>query len=322
MNYNIKSNNNSIIKTNNKYLLATSTGIDLSRQKLRRPPAVFPAPNRRPEGCPYRHPRTVHVRFQSTIKPFQCRQRAALSVCNKLLDRYQPSPALTSREHEGIIDSGASNHFAPTTYNGEDHRDDPTGVPVRVADDRIIRSAATDTFHLPGLPHRAHTCYKFPAKSKTLFSVGQVCDADMKVMFDRNYVHIYNPSGEIVLEGYRHPTSRLYMLPLPNTDASVRRVTDDIVRRVMTAQLTSPMHHGFSAYEVQSIKALVNFFHSTCLCPPISEWKQAVKKGYFMTFPGLTEARTQRHCSKKIETAKGHLRLMSSNVRSTSKPTT
>ena len=112
MNCNIKSNNNSIIKSNNISLLATSTGIDLSRQKLRRPSAVYPAPNQRPEGCPYRHPSTVHVRFQSTIKPFQRRQRAALSVCNKLLDCYQRSPALTSRNHEAIIDSGASDHFA------------------------------------------------------------------------------------------------------------------------------------------------------------------------------------------------------------------
>ena len=99
------------------------------------------------------------------------------------------------------------NHFVPTSYNGGKHQLDPNGVLVWIANNNVIQSTATNELNIPTLPSPARTCYKFPTISQPLFSVGHVCDANMQVLFDKNYVQIFNPSGEIVMNGYRHPTS-------------------------------------------------------------------------------------------------------------------
>ena len=198
---------------------------------------MYSAPNRS-----YRHPSSTRVRFLPITVSSRSRPLASLSVCNTLIDRYPRIKHHHQENQEAIVDSGASNHFTPISYDGGNHQDDSKGVLVKVADDRIIRSTATDSFNLPVLPTAARTCYKFPRMSSSLFSVGQVCDADMKVMFDKHYVHIFNPSGEIVLEGYRHPTSKLYMLPLASAGAALPRVPHQSVPRVQ---------HSFSAYKVR-----------------------------------------------------------------------
>ena len=50
--------------------------------------------------------------------------------------------------------------------------------------------------------------------------------------------------------------------------------------------------------------------------PPISTWIRAIDKGWFSSFPGLTSNRVRQFCTKKIETAKGHLKLQRQHVQS------
>ena len=139
----------------------------------------------------------------------------------------------------------------------------------------------------------------------------------MQVLFDKNYVQIFNPTGQIVMNGYRHPTSRLYMIPLRQDDQHVPRLPDRPLPRLKCATVPRLHNHMLSAYEVQSVRSLINFFHRTCLSLPISEWIRAVSRNFLTTFPGLTVERIWKYCTKKIATGKGHLRLLPSNVRST-----
>ena len=172
-------------------------------------------------------------------------------------------------------------------------------------------STGTEKFPFFDIPTNACICHKFPKLANHLISVGQLCDSNMFVAFDAHYCYVYNQSnGNEVIRGYRHPLSKLYMIPLYQDLNQVPRVTPQTVPRV-----DSPVM--FSAYEVQSVKSLINFLHKSCLSLPISVCLKAVQRNYLATFLGLSEKRIQRYCTKKLQTALGHMQLIPSNVRST-----
>eukprot|EP00957_Ditylum_brightwellii_P128002 9761882-Ditylum_brightwellii.AAC.1 len=54
------------------------------------------------------------------------------------------------------------------------------------------------------------------------------------------------------------------------------------------------------------------------ICIPVSStWKKAIRRGYFTTWPGLTEKLVQKHLPKSDATTKGHLDQQRKNIRST-----
>ena len=64
--------------------------------------------------------------------------------------------------------------------------------------------------NLPHLDLAALEAYIFPAmENLSLLSVGQLCDAGCKALFDKNQVHIIIKLGTILLTGLRDPTTRL-----------------------------------------------------------------------------------------------------------------
>ena len=42
--------------------------------------------------------------------------------------------------------------------------------------------------------------------------------------------------------------------------------------------------------------------------PPITTWLNAMNKGWFTSFPGLTSSRVRQFCANKIETSKEHMK--------------
>ena len=71
---------------------------------------------------------------------------------------------------------------------------------------------------------------------------------------------------------------------------------------------------GVHTYEVKSFRSLINFYHKTCCFLPTSIWIDAINKGYFVGWPGLTADRVRKFCKPKEETAKGHMRQLPSNI--------
>ena len=76
---------------------------------------------------------------------------------------------------------------------------------------------------------------------------------------------------------------------------------------------------GVHTYEVKSFRSLINFYHKTCCFLPTSIWIDAINKGYFVGWPGLTADRVRKFCKPKEETPKGHMQQLPSNIRSTQK---
>jgi hypothetical protein len=72
-------------------------------------------------------------------------------------------------------------------------------------------------------------------------------------------------------------------------------------------------------YELRNTGALVNYLHNACVSPTKSAFLKAVKKGNFLTWPGLMEEAINKHLKMMPATAMRHMNQMRQNIRSTSK---
>ena len=283
------------IKTINKNILYdTPVQVALSSHQPSRPPRTYPASCRK-----IKHPDTVHVRFHidsiynnKPPRPFlgkfykgRPKRLTALNVCNKLLDRAP----------KAVVNSGASHNFATVDYNGGKHQDVKNGIQVRVANHDIITSTATDEFPFENVPANARVCQKFPHLANHLSSVGKMCDANMLLLFDMNYVYIFNRTGKEILRSQRHPLTKLYMIPFLRdvTTANVQRVPhgSNLAKRV--SHVTRSINNG---HEIKPVAPLISYLHRVAISIHISQWCEAVGKDL---------------------TARGHMRLVQLNVRPT-----
>ena len=163
----------------------------------------------------------------------------ALTVCNKLLDH-----ALAA-----VVNSDASHNFAMVQFNSGKHQDISRGIQVQVANYDIIISTATDKFPFANVPSKARVCHKFLHLTNHFLSIRQMCDLDMLVLFDANYVYIFNWKGKEVLQGQCHPLTKLYMIPLLRdvTNATVQRVPTEIESVERVPNVTESINN---AYEI------------------------------------------------------------------------
>ena len=105
------------------------------------------------------------------------------------------------------------------------------------------------------------------------------------------------------------------MIPLLGdvTNAKVQRVPfeSNSVERVQ--YVTGSINN---LYKIKLVSSLINYLHCVAISVPISLWYEAVGKGFFTTWSGLSTKRIKRHCKKKITTAQGDMQLVPSNVQS------
>ena len=103
------------------------------------------------------------------------------------------------------------------------------------------------------------------------------------------------------------------MIPLFHdiTNVKAQRVPSEINSVERVPNITGSINN---AYKIKSVASLINYLQCIAISVPISHWYEAVGKGLFTTWPGLTTKRIKRHCKKKITTAQGHIQLVPSNV--------
>jgi len=95
-----------------------------------------------------------------------------------------------------------------------------------------------------------------------LISVGQLCNAGLKVIFDITKVKVIDSNDQPVLEGNRSLESGLWHLPLP---------------KQANAALGTPTAADQVAYS-----------HAALYSPALSTLMQALQWGFLINFPGLT----------------------------------
>ena len=122
--------------------------------------------------------------------------------------------------------------------------------------------------NLPNLDPAALEAYIFPAmENLSLLSVGQLCDAGCKALFDEDQVHIITKLGTILLTGFRDPTTRLWLTPISTQ--------------------TTPIPLANIVNFSTKAKDIVAFLHAAFYSPALSTLRQALMRN-FITIPGLT----------------------------------
>eukprot|EP00957_Ditylum_brightwellii_P063065 4786387-Ditylum_brightwellii.AAC.1 len=61
----------------------------------------------------------------------------------------------------------------------------------------------------------------------------------------------------------------------------------------------------------------MQFLHAAAGYPVASTWINAIKKGYYISWPGLTAENVRKHLTKSTITSRGHFEQQRKNLRST-----
>eukprot|EP00536_Pseudo-nitzschia_multiseries_P018879 jgi/Psemu1/57773/gm1.57773_g len=105
---------------------------------------------------------------------------------------FTPDVAFHTRTSPGYgaLDSAATDHFVPTTYQGGAHQDIPGALTVGCANGSKMLSTATDLLDLPRLPLEARGCHKFDEVELPLVSVPKLCITGCHVEFSKDDVTV------------------------------------------------------------------------------------------------------------------------------------
>jgi hypothetical protein len=165
-----------------------------------------------------------------------------------------------------------------------------------------MESAHTADFDIPELNAAASKAHVFPGMTHhSLLLVGNLCDGGYTVTFQRDTITICNSEHSKLLSGPRDDTTGLWCINLKQTN---NLIPDPIVNNVN---------------ELRNTGDLVHDLHKALFSPTKAAMLQAVKDGYLITWPGLTEYAINKHLKLTPATAMGNMSQRRQNKRSTSK---
>ena len=137
-----------------------------------------------------------------------------------------------------------------------------------------------------------------PSFKHSLLSVGQLCDDDCTAIFSKHHCTIYNKHQEPVINGIHNHSTGLYEQCLPQTNNQTTR----------QANATLP---------TKNLEEHIKYLHQCAFSPTPRTWMQAVRKGHFKTWPGVTVEAIQCYLPKSEATTMGHLDQQRKNIQST-----
>ena len=140
------------------------------------------------------------------------------------------------------------------------------------------------------LPQNAREANTYPDLTyQSLISVGQLCDAGYRVVFDQDKVEAISRKNTIDMVGTRDRTTGLYLTPMdPNATASPRPDT--------------PAATINNVYAMSTKVDLAKYHHQSVWSPVPRTWTDAINKGFFATFPGLNPQLVTKHLPKSPAT--------------------
>ena len=171
-----------------------------------------------------------------------------------------------------------------------------------------MTSAATDILKWKHLPLPVRHCHKFDDATITepLISVPQLAINGYSTLMTPYNATIYDGSWKPVLHGNFNRLRRTYTIPLEQHAMTARDYTT-----------RGGLPKAHLAYQSRDVPALIQFHHASAGYPTTGAWTTAVKKGYYVGWPGLTAERITKYLAKSIHTTMGHQQLIRQHVRST-----
>ena len=179
--------------------------------------------------------------------------------------------------------------------------------------------------------HQGQQVHVFKSLWGSLLGIGDLCDAGLIAVFDKDRVYIVDLDSEtVVLTGERDAHTRLWMIALkpiqPNEEKQAVKSAAQIAASTVVKhksntkkQSTSPQHispaqktsgkiNKLSEQKHDSVGDRVEFFSRTFCSPAESSLMEAVKKQW-IRFPGISYKvlKRHRHRLRTHESAAGHL---------------
>ena len=186
------------------------------------------------------------------------------------------------------------------------------GVEVKLSDSLFIWSTHTALLDIPHLPIEARRAYLFLVITHALISISMLCEQGYMAIFDAEMVYIVK-HRIVIMHSYRHPVTKLYIVNLnqSQTDSQLELDIEHMTSLGAVGEVAN------NAYEIRSKQKLVEYYHKCCFSPVVFTWIEAICKGNFCTFPGLTVKLVSKYLGTSIPTAKGHMQQQHKNVRLT-----
>ena len=151
--------------------------------------------------------------------------------------------------------------------------------------------------------------YIFPQIKKTLLSIGKFCNDGKIAIFTNDKCMILNDITKL---------KRVQNLININT---LIQGTRDTSTKLWNINLNNNKETANSVYHCTKIADTIDYHHRTLFSPVKSTWIKAIQNGNLSTWPNLTADQVQKYLRPSIATAKGHIRQIKQNIRSTKKST-
>ena len=136
------------------------------------------------------------------------------------------------------------------------------------------------------------------SKNNALLSIGKSCDHGYTAIFTAAY-GIITIRTRIVLNGYRDTSNNLCRIPLkphtPTTNDTSGYHGSNTKAKYYSIHALIDTKTVKDLIDTETVKDLINFIHACAFSPSIRTWRKAIKKGYFTTWPGLSDASLLRH---------------------------
>jgi hypothetical protein len=208
-------------------------------------------------------------------------------------------------------DSGASNHYFKQADMKAltEIRSSPFRPSVLLPDSTQIQATHSGTLPLHhSLSTKAKTAHLLDGiTNASLISIDQLCDDNCVAILDKKQIQVFKNNNRI-LKGDRNPTDGLWDITLQISPPS-------------SSTLSLTLHQSNAIIRKgRSKTSLVQYLHACCVSPVISTWKQAIKNGNFIMWPGINSLSIDAHLPKSIASAKGHLDQERKNLQSTRLP--
>ena len=206
------------------------------------------------------------------------------------------------------IDSGATHNYIKKDHN---HLLQNTTIlhngPIAYLPDKTtIKADRQGVLPLhPDLSISAKMTYSFPnLTNESLISVGQLCDDNCKVIFDKTSVQV-SKNNKIILQGQRSTKDKLYDINL--NPGQTTRIG------------MKPSNHAIN-YIIRQDKTktdLARYLHACAFSPSLSTFIKAINNGNFVTWPGIKNLNFSKLIGNTTAIAKGHLDNERKNLQST-----
>ena len=193
-----------------------------------------------------------------------------------------------------IIDTSTSHHnLALGDGNPQKYVHYTTNAPqVMIPNGANITAHARYNLQLQNVLQQALEADILRSFKHSLISVGQLCDDNCTTIFSKHQCTIYNKHNQPVITGIRNHTTRLYEQHIP---------TPNPYQANVTLPTTNLQEHS-------------KYLHQCAFSPTTRTWIQAVKKGHFKTWPGVTVEVIQHYLPKSKATTLGHLDQQWKNI--------